>query len=72
LTRLSWRFRYESDDGHRFPTAVEGSLALNGVIENKNSTAVAAGRYAEDGGMTAFQAANTQAVAVQQLVDRLR
>ena len=42
LTRLPRRLRDETDDRNRFSTAVEGSLAVNGVIENKDSTAVAA------------------------------
>ena len=51
---------------------MESSFACNGVIEYEDSTAVATGGNTEDGGMTAFQAANAQAVAIQELVDRFR
>ena len=50
---------------------MEGSLAFNGVVKHKNSTAVATRRNTEDGGMTAFQAADAQTVAIQKLVDRI-
>ena len=72
--RLTWLSRWlchEANDGNCLSTAMEGPLAVNGVIENKNSAAVAARRNTKDGGMTAFQAADTQTVAVQELVDRI-
>ena len=71
LTRLSRRFCYKTNDGNSLTTAMEGSLAFNGVVKNKNSAAIAARGNTEDGGMTAFHAADTQTVAIEKLVDRI-
>ena len=60
--RLTWLTRWlchKANDRNGFPATVEGSLAINGVVKNKNSAAVAARRDTKDSGMAAFQAADT-------------
>jgi len=71
LAILAWGLCDEANDGNGSATSMKRAFALNRVVEDKDPTPFAARRNAEDGGMTALQAADPQTVTIQQFMDRL-